>query len=210
MGFHVGFFGCLYFIGWFGFSGCFLVGCLVFCLLVCLPLEASQVKTIVGWWNICSAGSSLKVRVQLCAFSISQLCFVCLCIRLFLLWQCLIGCGWIPQSSGMSSVTSCNFNCCALSCQITIPEVCKLFYIPSCKHVFACWLAVRIAVPLQVAEKAFDWFILAVWYSLLCLRDLLKSGGDVERLALLKNFWNKSSTCYVLWGCLEKLKLIVS
>lgn len=91
---------------------------------------------------MCSVGSSLKVRVQLCAFSISQLCFVCLCTRLFLLWQCLIGCGWITQSSGMSSVTSCNFNCCALYCQMIIPEVCKLFYIPPHKRVFACWLAV--------------------------------------------------------------------
>lgn len=43
-----------------------------------------------------------------------------------------------------------------------IPEVCKLFYIPPHKRVFACWLAVKIAVPLQVAEEAFDWFILAV------------------------------------------------
>lgn len=194
-----GFFGCFYFIGW-----------LVFCLLICLPLEALQIKTVVDWWNMCSAGSSLKASVHICAFSVSRLCFVCLCTRLFLLWQCLIGCGWIPQSSGMSSVTSCNFNCCALSCQIIIPEVCKLFYIPPRKHVFACWLAVRIAVLLQVAEEAFDWFILAVWYSLLCLRDLLKSGGGVGRLARLKNFWNKSSRCYVLWGCLEMLKLIVS
>lgn len=93
------------------FQGVFLVG-RFFCLLVCLPLEVLQVTTIVDWWNMCSAESSLKVRVQPRAFSVSQLRFVCLCTRLFLLWQCLTGCGWIPQSSGMSSVTSCNFNCC--------------------------------------------------------------------------------------------------
>lgn len=46
--------------------------------------------------------------------------------------------GWICQSSGMSSVTSCNFNCCAVYCHI-IPEVFRLFYIPP--RVFACLLA---------------------------------------------------------------------
>lgn len=136
------------------FPGCSLVGWFFVCQCV-YRWSPCRLKP-VGWWNMCSAGSSLKVRVQLCAFSVSQLCFVCLRTRLFLLWQCLIGCGWITQSSGMSSVTSCNFNCCALYCQMIIPEVCKLFYIPPHKRVFAYWLAVRIAVPLQVAEEAFD------------------------------------------------------
>lgn len=175
-------------------------------LLVCLPLEALQVKTAVGWWNV-FCWVFIKSKGSVCAFSVSQLCFVCLCTRLFLLWHCLRGCGWIPHSSGMSSVTSCSFNCCALSCQIIIPEVCKLFYIPPHKYVFACWLPVSIAVPLQVAAGAFDWFS----YSLLCLRDPLKSGGSGGRLVLLKNFWNKSSRCCPLglaWK--KKLKLIVS
>lgn len=76
-----------------------------------------------------------------CAFSISRLCFVCLHTDMFSVRQRLIGSGWICQSSGMSSVTSCNFNYCAVYCQNTVPEVCKLFYIPPRKRVFACLLA---------------------------------------------------------------------
>lgn len=72
----------------------------------------------------------------------------------------------------------------------------------------ACWLAVRFAVPLQVSEEAFDLFILAVPYSLMCL---LRGEGGVGRLASLKLFWNKFSRyCILVLSWKGDLKLIVS
>lgn len=151
----------------------------------------------------------------------STLCFLdfltalCVCMSLVLLWQCLVGYDWIPQSSGMSSVTSCSFNCYALYCQniiylrfaswftfllmsMCLPACC-LSVCQDCCASPGGWRSIWFIYPSCLVQPAASWRPSERWWR-------CREAGALE--VILKQSLRMLYPLGLSWK--EKLKLIVS